>query len=132
MENNWVDERLATLGLEDDWQPNVSAAMSRLRERRDAVGGPRPRWIWAAAATAMAGVCLVAFPAPRALAQRCVSCSAALWQSIAAAGPGCANLTPERDRKPAPDFTLKDASGQRDDGRKSVKPYINRKGINTA
>lgn len=39
-------------------------------------------------------------------------CLAALWQNVVAFGPGRANLTPEKDRKPAPDFTLTDASGK--------------------
>ncbi len=108
----WVDERLAALRTGDRWEPNLDAALARLRSQRDARRGHGPRWFWAAALSTAAAVGLVALPAPRALAQRCLSCSVALWQSLAAAGPARANLTPEKSRKPAPDFTLTDDSGK--------------------
>jgi peroxiredoxin len=53
----------------------------------------------------------MAFPAPRAAAQYCLSCSVALWQNLATTKITRATLTPVNARKPAPDFTLNDASG---------------------
>jgi len=63
--------------------------------------------------SAAAVVCLSAmvFPAPRALAQRCLDCSTALWQGLAASMPTRASVRPEKSRRMAPDFTLNDASG---------------------
>ncbi len=106
----WVEARIAMLNTEHDWEPDTGAALARFRSERDARHAPKPRWMWAAALIA-AGVMLVAFPAPRALAERCLSCSVALWQSLAAAGPGRANLKPGKNRRTAPDFNLIDAEG---------------------
>jgi len=109
----WVDERLAMLDPSGDWKPNVGLALARLRERRNAPSGRGRTWLWATVATTAATcLCLAVFPTPRALAQRCLNCSVALWQNLAVSGLGRARLTPERDRKPAPDFTSIDASGQ--------------------
>jgi thiol-disulfide isomerase/thioredoxin len=91
MEKNWVDGQLAKLAPEAKWQPNVSRALARFKERRS--GGTR--WLWMAAAFAASCVCLLAFPAPRAV---CVNACTVLFQKKAA-------------RQPAVDFTVKDASG---------------------
>ncbi len=106
----WVDERLATLG-NGHGEPDVDAALEKLMARSNTRTSAR-RWIWTASLTVAASLCLIAMPAPRALAERCLSCSVALWQTLAAAGPGHANLIPAAQRKPAPDFTLNDASGR--------------------
>jgi thiol-disulfide isomerase/thioredoxin len=64
------------------------------------------------AAATIVGFGLVAFPAPRTAAQRfCAACLMAA-QNLAAKGAGRAVLKPEKERKPAPDFTLYDASGK--------------------
>jgi peroxiredoxin len=114
--NHWVDERLAILSPDNEWQPNVARGLARLRERR---GSNHVRsWSWAAAVTiaSVAAVCLalVALPAPRALAQRCLDCSVAVWESLTTASSAMAVRTevkPEAERKMAPDFTLNEASG---------------------
>jgi cytochrome c biogenesis protein CcmG/thiol:disulfide interchange protein DsbE len=108
--NRWVEERLATLSPDGEWQPNATRGLARLREQRGAGSGRGRRWAWAAAAATAACLCLMALPAPRALAQRCLNCSAALWQSLSASGPVRAGVKPEKDRTMAPDFTLNDVS----------------------
>jgi peroxiredoxin len=117
--NHWVDERLAALSPESEWQPNVARGLARLRERRGSGSGRGRSWSWVAAVT-MASIaavcfCLIALPAPRALAQRCLDCSVAVWESLTtASGSGAvrADVKPEAERKMAPDFTLSDASGK--------------------
>jgi cytochrome c biogenesis protein CcmG/thiol:disulfide interchange protein DsbE len=53
----------------------------------------------------------MALPSPRVLAHRCLECSVAVWQSLAAPTSTQANLKPESARTLAPDFTLRDAAG---------------------
>jgi cytochrome c biogenesis protein CcmG/thiol:disulfide interchange protein DsbE len=110
--SRWVEERLAALRPADAWQPDTIAGRARLRERHSG-GNMRGRsWTWAMAAATIVGFGLVAFPAPRTAAQRfCAACLMAA-QNLAAKGAGRAVLKPEKERKPAPDFTLYDASGK--------------------
>jgi cytochrome c biogenesis protein CcmG/thiol:disulfide interchange protein DsbE len=107
--NHWVDRQLATLDPESDWQPNVRWGLARFTEQSVPSKARGRRWTWAAAAILGTGICLSAFPAPRALAQRCVgACKGA-----------CENLFLKRMEaepvpvadKAAPDFTLVDATG---------------------
>jgi hypothetical protein len=67
-DNDWVDERLATLKTADEPQPDVNRARAKLRARRS---GPAPhsRSIWLIGAVA-ACLLLAALPWPRALAQQ--------------------------------------------------------------
>src|SRR5690242_21418728 len=108
--DRWVEERLATLRPAGDWQPDTLAGLARLRERRES---PRGRsWTWAAAAATAVTLGLLAFPAPRAAAQRfCAACLMAA-QNLAAKRPAGGVVKPEQERRPAPDFTLDDASGK--------------------
>ncbi len=112
MENNndWIDARLATLAPGDDWAPNAAAALAGLQSRRHFHRGRTRVWTWSAVA-ATASLCLLAFPAPRAAAQYCISCSVALWQNLATTKVAHTTITPVNARKPAPDFTLNNASG---------------------
>jgi peroxiredoxin len=104
----WVEARVAMLEPGSDWHPDVAGGLARLhdRPRRDIVHARK--WLWAASATAAAGATLMSFPAPRALAERCWQCVAALAPSISS--PGAA-LTAAAARKAAPGFALRDASG---------------------
>lgn len=118
MENNsemradlWVEERLAALTADTGWQPDSGTGLARLRARRSAGIGRGRRWTWMISAAAAVCLSVMVFPAPRALAQRCLDCSAALWQGLAASGGVGAEVRPEKSRRMAPDFTLNDASG---------------------
>lgn len=108
--NTWIDARLASLAPGNDWSPDAGTALARLQSRRHFRRGHARLWSWSAAAAA-ACLCLVAFPAPRAAAQYCLTCSVALWQNLATTKIAHATLMPVSARKPAPDFTLNDASG---------------------
>jgi peroxiredoxin len=110
----WVDERLAFLTPHETWNPDVHFAQARLRER---LAEPKRSWSrmigWSAvlvAASLIIAVVLTSAPTPRVLAQRCIDCSVAIWQSIAPP-TAVANLYPVDQRRPAEGFELKDANG---------------------
>lgn len=110
--NRWVDERLAVLSPSGDWCPDVNRGLAVMRQRESARKRTTRSSIWIAVAAATACVFLAAFPQPRVLAHRCVDCSVALWQGLAAVtSPANTNLTSPASRKPAPDFTLNDSTG---------------------
>jgi peroxiredoxin len=110
----WVDAHLAVLRPHASWQPNAAIGLACLRERLATKTGWKRTWPWAAATLAAAALILffLAAPRPRVLAQRCVDCSIAFWQSLSTTPPAQAALQPEAARKPAPDFTLTDTSGK--------------------
>jgi peroxiredoxin len=107
--NRWVDERLATLSPENEWQPNTSKGLARFREQRRSGTGRVRRWTLIAAAAVAACLFLMALPVSQVLAHRCLECSVAILESLS--GPVQANTTPKNDRKMAPDFTLNDSNG---------------------
>jgi peroxiredoxin len=115
MENNseWVDRRLDVLSPRKQWAPDTDLGLARLRDRgRSSLNKTGARaWTWSAAA-GIAGLCLMAFPAPRAAAQYCLNCSVALWQNISASTASRSHLDPATVRKPASDFILNDATGK--------------------
>jgi peroxiredoxin len=130
MEENkqWVDDRLAKLTPEEEWQPHVTTALARFESRRGRkqfIG----RWPGILSVAAIAAICLLTFPQPRAFAQRilapCVDgCEnmvnveeihAHLYQ-LALAFHRLLGLNPpaviaENNRRAAPDFLLTDANG---------------------
>ena len=63
-------------------------------------------------AALIVGLALTSAPTPSVLAQRCIDCSIALWQSISPNAPAEAKLIAAGDRVAAPDFTLIDANGK--------------------
>jgi peroxiredoxin len=106
----WVEDRLAALTPPPGWEPDAAMGLRRLRLGREsysAWSGPRV-WLGAAAVAVCMGV--LAFPATRVLAQRCVR---ACLLETGLAETLRPNMEPTRDgaRRPAPDFTLPDASG---------------------
>ena len=110
----WVDQRLAILTPHNTWQPDGADGLQRFREQSAAKSSWKQAWTWPAATVGAAALLLLflAAPAPRVLAQRCVDCSVALWQSLAAAPRVQPDLQPESARKLAPDFSLTDVSGK--------------------
>jgi cytochrome c biogenesis protein CcmG/thiol:disulfide interchange protein DsbE len=115
--DKWVEERLGSLRPDGDWQPDASRGLTRFREQREHVSHRQWRWGWLAAGAIAAGLPLVAFPATRAFAQRCVSAcvgqSSWMHDLFAGAGsvPSSVYVKPLA-RKLAPDFVLGDASGR--------------------
>ena len=112
----WVDERLAFLTPHETWNPDFQLSQSRLRER---LAGPKRNWSrmigWSAVlvtASLIVAIALTSAPAPRVLAQRCIDCSIAIWQTISPNAPAEVRLIAVSDRISAPDFTLTDENGK--------------------
>jgi peroxiredoxin len=113
---NWVDQRLALLEPHETWAPDFAGAQARLNQR---VAVRQSSWSrmagWSAVlviAALVVGLALTSAPTPRVLAQRCIDCSIALWQSISPNAPAETKLIAVGDRIPAPDFALTDANGK--------------------
>jgi peroxiredoxin len=108
----WVVSRIAVLDR-DACQPNVAGALARLHKRQKGERKVGNRWVWGVSAVGIVCVAALVLPSPKALAHRCLECSVAVWQSLAApVGDRKAKLTIESDRKAAPDFELKDETGK--------------------
>ena len=111
----WVEERLAALRPDGEWQPDTSRGLARFREQREKTRSRKRRWGWLAAGTVAAGLPLMAFPTTRAFAQRCVSAcvSQSSWVHDLFVGSSASSVYVKPDaRKMAPDFVLDDASGK--------------------
>jgi peroxiredoxin len=110
----WVDERLATLDPDSEWRANVIQGLEGFRERRGSRSDHRMiAWTWTVAMGVAACISLMALPAPRQLARRCLEQCTALWQSVSISGSvRAANVVPEKDRKMAADFALDGGSGK--------------------
>ncbi|MGB7844505.1 MAG: TlpA disulfide reductase family protein [Candidatus Acidiferrum sp.] len=110
--DGWVEDRLERLNPSDEWQPNVTVALARFRNAQASGSFIRTRWVHAAAAVAAACLCVMLLPSPQVLAHRCLECSIAVWESLAASGPQQTKVKPESERQVAPDFELQDVSGK--------------------
>jgi cytochrome c biogenesis protein CcmG/thiol:disulfide interchange protein DsbE len=91
-ENFPVDDHMAKLNPDGEWQPNATRALARFKERRD---GAR-KWIWATAAALIVSVCLV--------------CAIVLVKKADMTRVS-ATVKTVKDGQTAPDFVLKDATG---------------------
>jgi len=115
-DKQWVDDRLAQLDPARDWEPDTLRGLARFRAQREPVRFSKRRWVWMLAAAVAAGLPLMAFPATRAFAQRCVAAcvSQTNWVHELFIGGSAAStgfVKPDA-RKLAPDFVLNDASGK--------------------
>ena len=117
-QNGWVEDRLDALRPAADWQPDTVRGLARLREQRERVSRHRRRFVWIAAGAVAAGLPLMAFPSTRVFAQRCVSACVSqsnrvmdLFSGSKSSAALVSGYVKPADRKTAPDFVLKDASG---------------------
>jgi peroxiredoxin len=118
--DSWVENRLAALSPDQEWQPDATRGLERFREQRKKTGHSKWRWSWLAAGAVAAALPLMAFPQTRVLAQRCISAcvSQSGWiytlfaGNVSSSGLGAAYARPQ-NRKMAPDFVLDDAFGKR-------------------
>jgi peroxiredoxin len=110
--DGWLDERLAALDSGGEWEPDVTAGLSRLRELRFQGNWISGRWLWAATGALGVCICLIVLPSPKVLAHRCLECSVAVWQSLLPSAPTQSGLRPPSGRSLAPDFSLKDITGK--------------------
>jgi peroxiredoxin len=117
--SQWVDDRLASLNSEEAGEPDSSRAWALLQQKQNAEIARGRRRAWTLAATAAAFTCVLAFPMTRAFASRCVSACveessrfSLLLASLSIRGGLPPSTQIETSRKPAPDFTLRDAAGK--------------------
>jgi cytochrome c biogenesis protein CcmG/thiol:disulfide interchange protein DsbE len=84
MEQNdkWVEDRLNKLNPESEWQAHVPAALARFEGRR-AERRFMGRWPRAISVVVVAGICVLTFPQPRALAQRVLAPCVEACESLA-------------------------------------------------
>ena len=116
--DRWVTERMAALTRSDDWEPNLAIALAAMNHRRNSIGVRRTRAILLFVGAILSG--LLAFPATRVLAQRCVSACVAetgtvrefLWKRLHLANPLPERVIQPTGRRIAPDFDLTDAGGK--------------------
>lgn len=82
--NEWAEDRLAKLNPEGEWQPHVATALARF-ERRLEQRRARQKFIGLRAipVAIVAAICVVTFPAPRALAQRALAPCLEACESLA-------------------------------------------------
>jgi peroxiredoxin len=102
----WVEDRMAALAPDADWNPNVARGLARLRRER-AAARTRRRRSSLAAGTVAATLLLAATP----MAQSFVHMCGQLVRNLTGHGPSRAYTAP-RQRRMMPDFTLNDASGR--------------------
>lgn len=115
----WVDGKLAALTARGAWQPDMQRGVALLGERQGKTAGSRQRWVWACVAALATGVSLMATPATRGLAQRCLTACAiesgwlrdVLLVHGAGSNASTGDLKPQ-DRRMGPDFQLPDGSGK--------------------
>ncbi len=110
--HGWVDAQLASLKQDSEWQPDICKALGRLRDQQLFRKGHSRRLTWIAAGAVAACIGFMALPVSGVLAHRCLECSVAILQSLAASRPAAAEVKPVAARKLAPDFTLSDASAK--------------------
>ena len=109
---DWVEEQLAYLQDQTEWQPDVQAALKNFLEKRSAKSGTWRRWVFVASMAAAACLFAMALPSPQVLAHRCLECSVAVWNSLSGNGSLQSGLKPASERQAAADFEVKDASGK--------------------
>jgi peroxiredoxin len=116
--DRWVEDRLAALAPDSEFQPDTLRGLAQFRQKREKARNRNRRWGWVAAGAVAAGLPLMAFPTTRVFAQRCVSAcvSQTNWVrtlfagNISSSAPGTVYVKPDA-RRMAPDFVLDDASG---------------------
>jgi peroxiredoxin len=102
LNDRWVDGRMAKLDPQADWRPDVSQARALLDHRRAAEGAAGRKVTWAVMAAFAGCVGLLAFPAPRGIAQRCIGACESLFINR----PAMPQVLPSQT---APDFSLMDS-----------------------
>jgi TonB family protein len=110
MENNnetagrWVDDQLNKLNPDSEWHPDATNALSAFRERTASAKANWQRVVWAVGLVAVTSAAVLAIPASRVFAERCIA--------------ACQNLFADDDQthvvavsEIAPDFAVKDSNG---------------------
>ncbi len=107
--NRWVDDKMLELNPESAWRPDAIHALECIQACRANARRARSRWVLATVTVLAGGLGSLAFPAPRAAAQRVWEPCLGACQSLFAAKSGSVPNTQAGDL--APDFTLAGADG---------------------
>ena len=102
--NTWVDERMSKLEPDGEWQPDTARAFSALRAKTAHANTSRHKLVWATLVVTAAAAALLAHPASRVFAERCIAACRDLFSGN---GSPAEVLVSEM----APDFALQDAAG---------------------
>jgi peroxiredoxin len=117
--DRWVADRMTSLLRSGDWDPDLAIALAAFHHRRNSPGVRRTGIVLASAAALFLSA-LLAFPATRSLARRCVgACMAQTGAVREFLGNGLhvtittpAGPIQMSERRLAPDFSLPDADGK--------------------
>jgi len=110
--SDWVDEKLMKLD-NGRYEPDMERALNLVRAQRNGRAVRSARWIWASAAVLAGGLGCLAFPAPRAAAQRVwAPCVGACESFFAAAARGTANPAVVGVGDVVPNFVLPGPDGE--------------------
>src|SRR5262245_19909543 len=108
--SRWLSDRLSRLQPSPDWQPNLAQALLHFRAERQIRHNRQRRRIGITVGFAVMVLMILAFPVTRTLAGRYASaCIRLLSFSKVETNPGYTNFD---DRKPSPDFTVRDSAGR--------------------
>lgn len=114
-DDEWVQNRLASLSPPFEWQPNVDVGIALLKQGRRSALAWRQRFIYSLTGLIVTGV-LLAFPATRVLAKRCVDGCVAGTSAVGhvlgiAPAIQPKNVREHKSRDMAPELHLKDRYG---------------------
>src|SRR5262249_10551182 len=76
----WVDDRLAELSPPPDWQADSIRGLDCLRNQRHAERVRGRRWAWTMSGAVVTCSFVLALPATRVFAGRCVNACVSFWQ----------------------------------------------------
>ncbi len=71
--SRWVDDELAALGPDQEWQPDLYRGLTLFRDQRGKMNGRQRWWTWVVAGAMATCLSLMAMPVTRAFAERCFS-----------------------------------------------------------
>jgi peroxiredoxin len=113
--DKWVEERLSGSA---ECHPDLNAALSRYKQRRDQIQKHRVRLLRGAVAFFICSLIISGVPQTSALAKKCaVACAAGTarfshFVLSKVSGTSSETVLPARERQVAPDFALADQNGQ--------------------
>lgn len=111
-----IARELGAFRADAEWQPSLGRGLAILQERRAGSRESRRWWSFLAAGLTAACLPIVAFPAARTFAARCVTAcvqeTAAVRARLLGRTPSNSTYVQPGDRKTAPDFDLVDFSGR--------------------
>ena len=125
--HRWVDESLAILNPGDEWHPDVSDGLLRLKQSQVRGTWFSKRWVFAATGAVVVCLCLMVLHSPKVLVHRCLVNFWATWCE------GCQVEIPwfvEFQKEYQARGLVVIGISMDDDGWKSVRPWLKEKNVN--